>query len=93
MPRGSQPGERRGGRKKGTPNKVTAEIRTLAARNGPQHIKELERIASQSDSDDTRLKAIGMLLDRGYGKAPQPLTGEGGEGPAKMEITWLSNES
>jgi hypothetical protein len=27
MPRGSKPGERRGGRKRGTPNKVTAEAR------------------------------------------------------------------
>ena len=27
MPRGSKPGERRGGRKKGTPNKTTAEAR------------------------------------------------------------------
>lgn len=27
MPRGSKPGERRGGRKKGVPNKVTAEAR------------------------------------------------------------------
>lgn len=27
MPRGSLPGERRGGRKKGTPNKATPEIR------------------------------------------------------------------
>ena len=27
MPSGSKPGERRGGRKKGTPNKVTAEVK------------------------------------------------------------------
>jgi hypothetical protein len=27
MPRGSKPGERRGGRKKGTPNRVTADAR------------------------------------------------------------------
>lgn len=27
MPKGSRPGERRGGRKKGTPNKVTATIK------------------------------------------------------------------
>jgi hypothetical protein len=28
---GSKPGERRGGRKRGTPNKVTSEVRALAA--------------------------------------------------------------
>lgn len=29
MPSGSKPGERRGGRKKGTPNKLTIEVKTL----------------------------------------------------------------
>jgi hypothetical protein len=29
MPAGSKPGERRGGRKKGTPNKVTREVREV----------------------------------------------------------------
>lgn len=28
MPRGSAPGERRGGRQKGTPNRITADIKT-----------------------------------------------------------------
>lgn len=32
MPRGSSPGERRGGRKKGVPNKATIEARERAAR-------------------------------------------------------------
>lgn len=32
MPRGSKPGERRGGRKKGTPNKVTKETREVFKR-------------------------------------------------------------
>ncbi len=31
MPRGAAPGERRGGREKGTPNKATAALRALAA--------------------------------------------------------------
>ena len=29
MPRGSRPGERRGGRQKGTPNKVTGDVRAM----------------------------------------------------------------
>ena len=33
MPRGSQPGERRGGRQKGTPNMVTAAVRRWVADN------------------------------------------------------------
>lgn len=31
MPRGSKPGERRGGRQKGTPNKVTVEVKEALA--------------------------------------------------------------
>lgn len=30
MPRGSKPGEHRGGRKRGTPNHTTLEVRTIA---------------------------------------------------------------
>lgn len=29
MARGSRPGERRGGRKPGTPNKITADVRAM----------------------------------------------------------------
>lgn len=29
MPRGSKPGERRGGRKRGTPNKLTGELKEM----------------------------------------------------------------
>jgi hypothetical protein len=32
MPRGSKPGERRGGRKKGAPNKVTTDARTAISK-------------------------------------------------------------
>lgn len=30
------------------------------------------------------------LLDRGFGKSAQALTGENGEGPIKLEVSWLS---
>ena len=44
---GSKPGERRGGRKAGVPNKATAEIRTLAREHGPDAIRELARLAER----------------------------------------------
>ena len=34
MPRGSKPGERRGGRKKGTPNKANAQLQAEIAASG-----------------------------------------------------------
>jgi hypothetical protein len=55
MPRGSAPGERRGGRAKGTPNKVTLEVKALASQHGPQAIQELARLAG--------------LIEGGKGKA------------------------
>jgi hypothetical protein len=44
---------------------------------------------SSSDSDAARVSAAKELLDRGYGKSPQPQTGEGGTGPVLLAIQWL----
>lgn len=88
MARGSKPGERRGGRKKGTPNKATADIKALAQVYTTEAVEELAVIMRGSDSDAARVAAIKELLDRGHGKVPQAVTGEGG-GPVALAITWL----
>ena len=69
---GRRPGS---GRKKGTPNKVTAEIKELAQKYGPEAIAELARLATQAESEAARVAAIKELLDRGYGRAVQPIEG------------------
>jgi len=69
---GRRPGS---GRKKGTPNKVTAEIKQLAQQYGPEAIAELARLATQAESEAARVAAIKELLDRGYGRAVQPIEG------------------
>jgi hypothetical protein len=43
MPRGSKPGERRGGRKKGAPNKITAETRQLFQMVYEARLSDLDR--------------------------------------------------
>ncbi len=43
MPRGSAPGERRGGRQKGTPNKATVE-RRLRVQEGPVAAQETGKL-------------------------------------------------
>ena len=48
---GSEPGERRGGRQKGTPNKVTAEIRALAMSYGPRAFQELAKLGGLARDD------------------------------------------
>ena len=69
---GKRPGS---GRKQGTPNKITAEIKELAHEYGPMAIKELARLAVKAESEAARLAAIKELPDRGYDKAMQPIQG------------------
>lgn len=88
--RGSKPGERRGGRKKGSRNKATADVMALAGVHTPEALKTLVSVMKASDSDAARVSAAKELLDRGHGKAPQPQTGEGGKGPVHHVISWLA---
>jgi hypothetical protein len=91
MPKGgSKPGERRGGRKAGTPNKSTAEIKSIAQQWGAPAIRKLAELAgltegNPAESEAARIQAMSIILDRGYGKAAQPHTGEGGEGPVQIQ--------
>jgi hypothetical protein len=39
-------------------------------------------------ADSARVAAANSLLDRGWGKAAQPVTGDEEDGPVKLEITW-----
>ena len=71
MPAGAKPGERRGGRKKGTPNKATAEIRALAQKYTMAALKGLVDIAKNSDSDAAKVSAWKEILDRGHGRSLQ----------------------
>ena len=68
---GSKPGERRGGRKRGTPNKATAEIREHAQQYTIEALEGLALIARNSTSDAARVSAWNALLDRGHGKPTQ----------------------
>lgn len=73
MPRGSKPGERRGGRKAGVPNKAAGEVKALAQQHGPAAILELARLFATSESHPARVAAANSILDRAYGKsAPSP---------------------
>lgn len=77
---------KRGGRPKGAVNKATADIRLLARSYGPEAIRELARLARKASSEAGRVAAIKELLDRGYGKSPQPLVGDGDGEPIRHVI-------
>ena len=65
-----------GGRKKGEPNKATADVKALAGKHGPEAIAEAVRIMKNSDSDQARMAAVREILDRAYGKATQLVAGD-----------------
>ena len=60
-------------------SKAAAQIRALARRHAQAAIKVLAAIMNQSDGPATaRVSAAQALLDRGWGKAAQPIAGEEG---------------
>lgn len=69
-------GVKTGGRKAGTPNKATAEIKELARQYAPEALEALVNVIRSSDSDAARVAAIREVLDRGYGKSTQYIGGD-----------------
>lgn len=80
--RGRKPGTpKTGGRVKGTPNKATAEVKSLARKWGAEMIDVLAEIAmDEKRPESARVSAAKELLDRGYGKSIQQISGPD-EGP------------
>lgn len=67
--------------------KAKIDIRSLARSHTDTAIATLAGIMRQPNSKDSdRISAANSLLDRGWGKAPQAITGEDGEGPLKALI-------
>ena len=80
-----------GGRPKGSPNKVTKEIRSIAQKHGPVVVRELVRLATKAESEAARVAAAKELLDRAYGKSTQPVEHSGPQG-GPIPCTWLTQE-
>lgn len=76
------------GRKKGVPNKPNRAARATAREYALEAIDKLVEIMRgdiEQPNRNLELAAAKELLDRGLGRAPQPVTGEDGEGPLKIE--------
>ncbi|WP_072389474.1 hypothetical protein [Hyphomicrobium sp. CS1BSMeth3] len=76
---GAKPGERRGGRRKGTPNRATADIKAAAQLHGAAALERLAYLMTNADSEAAQVAAAKEILDRAYGKAPQALTVDPGD--------------
>lgn len=73
--------------------KPTVDIRSLARAYTEANIKTLAGFANGPEvPPGIRIQAVGMLLDRAWGKAAQPVTGEDGEGPIVVEIIQYARE-
>ena len=72
--RGSKPGERRGGRKKGTPNKTTAEVKAAltAAFMGIGGVAQLQKWAKEHETEFYKLWAK-LLPTEVVGDSKAPL--------------------
>ncbi len=63
-----------GGRRKGTPNKATAEIKAAFQKHEKKLVKALLAL-TKSDDERVRLGAIQAALDRGWGRPSQAVEG------------------
>lgn len=82
--RGSKPGERRGGRVKGQPNKVQALLKDMAREYTTEALEALVGVLRTSPSDAAKVAAANAILDRGYGKPSQVLNGDEDGGAIKL---------
>ena len=62
--------QKTGGRRKGTPNQATAEIRAAFQKQGDDLVMALLAL-TRSEDERVRLGAIQAALDRGWGKPTQ----------------------
>lgn len=74
----------------GRPKEVKAVV-DLARSHTVKVIAELARIALKGETDAGRVAACRELLDRGWGKAPVVLAGQGGVGPSELVIRWADD--
>jgi hypothetical protein len=78
----------KGGRPKGSRNRVSREIRELAGKYSPRAVRHAWKLATEADDQSVQLKALELLLGYGHGKPTQrrELSGPEGE-PQKLEYT------
>lgn len=88
---GARPGERRGGRQKGTPNRVTADIKAAAQLHGAAALERLAYLMTNAESEAAQVAAAKEILDRAYGKAPQALTVDPGDKFTEMLKAFLGS--
>lgn len=80
------------GRPAGIPNKANAKFQALARTYTPAALKELVRLSTKAESEQARVSACREILDRGYGRPAQAVTGPEG-GPIEALTRVIHEES
>ena len=65
------------GRRPGSLNKVTADVKALAQEYGPKAIEVLAHIMVNGETEPGRVAASKEILDRAYGKSRQAVDVDG----------------
>ena len=89
---GSRPGERRGGRKKGTPNRISTEIREVARRYGREALQLHVKLMRGSKNEDVRQRSANVILDRAYGR-PSQVSSDDEENPLQLLMDHLDGKT
>jgi hypothetical protein len=84
MAGGIRPGA---GRPSGSKNKVTPEIRAMAMKHCPAALDTIVHLATNAETEATRLAAAKELLDRAYGKPRQSIAAEVSHQPREI-VLW-----
>lgn len=63
-----------------------ADPRSLARNHTVRAIQVLAGIMDSGKTEDAQLRASDLLLQRGWGRTPQPVTGADGEGDIRITI-------
>jgi hypothetical protein len=80
--RGRRPhkGERWGGRQKGTPNKRGTEIAEIARQFTTEAMATVVTLMRNSEDEDIILRCADLIMNRGWGRAPQSVRLGGPQG-------------
>jgi hypothetical protein len=82
-------GKKTGGRKKGSVNKTTAEMRGMFQKHCPKALEVMLKLLTSSENENIRLSAAKEIFDRGYGPPKQYVehSGTGEKGAMQIELT------
>ena len=83
-------GRKTGGRKPGSRNKATREIKELAGALVPEAMKQLgSLLRSSKTGEPAKVRAIEIVFERAFGKAPQAIQHSGAVGT--YDLTQVSD--